>query len=64
MTGFLLVIIESPVDKRCGLLNQPTAGGGDEAWKTEESEAETMPLPLVMAKSHVDRLQAWRCGRR
>lgn len=55
-TGLLLTTIESRTDKRWGLLNRPTESGGDEAWRMEESRAETLPFPLVPAMWHVGRL--------
>ena len=56
----LLMIIESPMDRRCGLLSRSTGSGGDEAWRTEAGEAGALlPLRLVLAILHVGRLQVW-----
>jgi len=46
-TGLLLMTVESRMHNRFGLLNRPTESEGDEAWKMEESRAETLPLLLV-----------------
>ena len=63
-TGLLLKVIESPASERCGLLDQPTGSGGDEAWRIEGSGADMLLLLPVPVVCYVGRLRVGRCERR
>ena len=54
-TGASLMVMQSWMEARWGLLNRPTWRGGSALMRMDDRRAETLPLPLVPA--------TWRVGR-